>query len=249
MKELESLQEGERRRAATRHSFIILLFILAVLITFFLFIRSSFFSVGDVVVEGNHYVSVEEIYRIADIPEKINIFSLNTREIRNRLIQDLRIADVAVERNFPGTIIIRIFERKPLAYLANGYGFVEVDKEGVVLAVFKNLKQVKVPMITGITLDNSYVGDSIEQPVIKKVLVYLALLDSDTLDELSEISIKSNEEIFGYTVHSIQLRIGNTERIQEKAKFSNDILKEIRQKNMKVEYIDLNYASPFIKFK
>lgn len=249
MKEWEGSPRGESKQTSTRHSFTVLLFILFVLITSFLFIRSAFFTVGTIVVEGNKYVTMEDIYRIADIPEKINIFSLDTSEIRNRLTQDLRIADVSVERKFPSTIVIHVTERKPLAYIASGYGFVEVDKEGIILAAFKNLKQVSVPMVTGIRLDNGYVGDRVEHPIAKKVLIYLSLLEEDTLNTLSEINIKPNEEIIGYTINSVELRLGTVERLQEKAKFSNDILKEIQQKKIMVEYIDLNYTSPFIKFK
>ncbi len=229
--------------------FIGLLFMLIVFITGLLFIKSSYFTVGSVVVEGNKYISIEEVHRIADIPEAINIFGLNTANINMRLMSDLRIAETDVSRKFPGTIVIHIKERNPMAYVASNYGFVEIDKQGVVLAVYKNLKQIKVPMITGVRLENQYVSDKIEHQSIKNILLYLSLLDEVTLNQLSEINIKSSEEFIAYTLTSIPIRLGNGDRLSDKAKLTNDILHELSDKKVMVEYIDLTYASPVIKFK
>lgn len=231
------------------HGFIGLLLVLVVLIAGLLFIKSSYFTVGSVIVEGNKYVSVEDVYRIADIPESINIFSLNTANIKMRLMHDLRIAEIDVSRRFPGTIVISIKERKPMAYVASNYGFLELDKQGVVLAVFKNLKQINVPMITGIRLENEYVSDKIDNEFIKNIVIYLSLLDEVTLNQLSEINLKSSEQIIAYTVNSVHIRLGNSERLPDKAKLTNEILHELGDKKKIVEYIDLNYSPPVIKFK
>jgi len=237
------------KRQISTQGFIGLLLVLVVLIAGLLFIKSSYFTVGSVIVEGNKYVSIEDVYRIADIPESINIFSLNTANIKMRLMSDLRIAETDVSRRFPGTIVISIKERKPMAYVASSYGFLELDKQGVVLAAFKNLKQINVPMITGIRLENEYVSDKIENAVIKNIVTYLSLLDEVTLNQLSEVNLKSSEQIMAYTVNSVHIRLGNSDRLPDKAKLTNEILHELGDKKKLVEYIDLNYVPPVIKFK
>lgn len=246
-KETEDARKG--RRIISSQGFIGLLLVLVILIAGVLFIKSSYFTVGSVIVEGNKYVSVEEIYRIADIPGTINIFSLNTANIKMRLLHDLRIDEVTVSRNFPGTIVINIKERKPIAYVASNYGFLEVDKQGVVLGVFKNIKQINVPMITGTRLENEYVGDKIQNQAVKNIVNYLSILDEVTLNQLSEVNIKSSEETIIYTLNSIHIRLGNSERLADKAKLTNDMLHELDGEKNKIEYIDLSYASPVIKFK
>lgn len=246
----EEFQDTRKsRRKLSNQGFIGLLLILIILIAGVLFIKSSYFTVGSVIVEGNKYVSVEDIYRIADIPEAINIFSLNTTTIKGRLLHDLRIDQIEVSRKFPGTIVISVQERKPMAYVASNYGFLELDKQGTVLAVFKNLKQIKVPMLTGIRLENEYVGDKSENQVVKNVVNYLSLLDETTLNQFSEINVTPVGEIIVYTLNSVQIRLGNHERLVDKAKLTNDMLHELDGKKVMVEYIDLNYASPVIKFK
>jgi cell division protein FtsQ len=227
----------------------VLLMALAAVFAGYLFVNSVYFKVGVVRVEGNKYISEEDIYHIADIPGTMNIFRLNTADIKKRLTNDLRVASAEVTREFPSTIVIKIEERKPLAYIAGGYGFFELDKQGVILSVFKNLRELRVPMITGLKLGNSLVGDKTEDAGTKKVLEYLAALDEKTLNELSEVSIKAPDQIVVYTVKSLQIRLGSTERLAEKAQLTQKILSEVTEKNLAIDYIDLNYTSPIIKIK
>ena len=233
----------------SQFGFVGIMLVLIMLIAGLLFIKSSYFSVGSVIVEGNKYVSVEEVYRIANIPESINIFNLNTSNIKTRLMHDLRIAETDVSRRFPGTIVIQIKERKPVAYIASNYGFLELDQQGVVLAVYKNIKQINVPMITGIRLDNQYVGDTIGNVVIKNIVQYLSMLDEVTLNQFSEVNLRSSEQIIVYTVNSMHLRLGASDGLPGKANLTNEILHELNGKKIQAEYIDLNFAAPVIKFK
>lgn len=239
----------QERRVVPPRLLVGLFLLLIILVAVFLFVNSSFFNVGTVIVEGNKYLSTEEVYRIAGVPETVNILRLNTGDIQKRLMKDLRISNVTIARQFPAAIVIRIKERQPLAYAANSYGFVQLDREGVVLAVLKNLKEVSVPIITGIRLGNVYVGDKVETPPIEEVLSYLDALDEDALNHLSELNVKSSGQFIVYTANSVQIRLGGNDRLPEKAQLTTDILHDVNTKNMQVEYIDLSYGAPFIKFK
>ena len=246
------MQTADRLKAAKKRRASILALWLAallVLLAIFLFINSPYFTVGTVVVEGNKYVTGEEVLRIAGVPEQINIFRLKPAEIRERLTSDLRVDEVQIERSFPATITIHIKERQPLAFVASQYGFVEIDRQGIVMAALKNLKQVKVPVITGVRLGNVYVGDQVNNPGIANVLTFLSGLDEEALNQLSEVNIKSPDELVVYTTNSVCIRIGDNQRLMEKAKLTDEILQEIAAKKMTVEYVDLNYTSPIIKIR
>ncbi|MDF2569473.1 MAG: ftsQ [Sporomusa sp.] len=246
MQTAERLREARQRRSSMLAAW---LAALALLIAFFLFINSPYFTVGTVLVEGNKYITVEEVLRVAGIPERINIFRLKPDNLKDRLMNDLRVAEVRVERNFPTSITIQIKERQPLAFVASQYGFVEIDRQGVVLAALKNLKQVKVPVITGVRLGNVYVGDQVNNPGLLSVLTYLAALDENALNQLSEVNIKSPDELGAYTTDSVYIRVGDSQRLAEKAKLTGEILQEMSSKKMTVEYVDLNYKSPIIKLR
>lgn len=242
------ITEEKNEKNSSSTVFISLLLLLVVLLAAFLFINSSFFIVGTVAVEGSNYLSAQEICQIAGVPERVNIFRLNTGEIRERLTGDLRIAKVEVERRFPATIAITVTERKPTAFLASGFGFVEIDSQGVVLAAHKNIKAVKVPVITGLRTGNVFVGDKVAIDQIQPVLKYLAALDEITLNQLAEVNVDGGK-LSAYTTASVYLRLGNTDRMEEKAKLTVNILREITEKKLSVDSVDLTYASPFIKTK
>lgn len=113
------------------------LLLLAALLSGFLVFQSSLFTIGSIAVEGNRYLAEDEILRIAGVGARVNIFRLDTGEIRQRLTRDLRIASADVTRRLPNTILISVSERQPTAYIATSYGFAQLDGEGMVLAVAK----------------------------------------------------------------------------------------------------------------
>jgi len=239
----------KERRAFVKRRILSILVVFVVIICCYLFINSSFFAVGTVVVEGNNYISNDDVFAIAGISERINIFRLNTTDTKNRLMQDLRIAKVDVTRRFPATVVISLKERQPYAYIAMGYGFAEVDERGTILTVFKTLKQCSVPMITGIKLGNVYVGDQITNAAATATLTYLSAISENSLNQLSEINVSDPLQIRALTIHSVQIRLGEQEHLADKVLLTDHILTEIGDKKKLVEFVDLRYATPYIKFK
>lgn len=249
MNEANQQMDDKKQLFLPKQSFLYLLLLFIILITGFSFLISPAFSVGNVVITGNVYMNEKEIFQIAQIPDKINIFRLNSSEIQNKLYKDLRIEQAKVTRKFPSTITIEVVERTPAAYVACDYGFLEVDKTGTVLAAFKTLKEIKVPMITGVTLRNLYVGDKVVDKTFMAVVEYLTTMDESILNQLSEVNIANANQIVVYTTNAMQIRLGNTERIKEKAKLTQEFLQDEKASKLSIEYVDFNFVSPFIKLK
>lgn len=225
-----------------------LLLVLAILIGGFVFIHSSYFAVGKIEIRGNKVLANEEIYQVANIDPRINIFKINSTQVRNRLIQDLRIQEVTVERKFPTTIILTVKERQTVAYVPTTYGFVQVDGQGYVLAALRSIKMMGLPMITGIKQNNPKVGDRVDTALLP-ILELLGELDEETLNTLSEVNVASPSAIIGYTVDAIPIKFGDGGRPQEKAVLLNNVLKDVRKQKLTVEYIDIAYGTPVLKFK
>jgi len=222
---------------------------LILLITGISYLTSPSCSVGRIEVRGNVNISDAEIIEIAGVPEIVNVVRLNTREMEERLGYDLRIAGMKVYRAFPATIVIEVDERLPIAYIACDYGFLKLDKEGMVLAAYKTLSHIDAPLITGFKLPSYYVGDKVEQENVVIILEYLSYLERSSVERLSEISAADLEQICVYTNSSVQIKIGRAERLREKAALTDDFLQELTRTKLPIDYIDLNYTSPFIKFK
>lgn len=235
------------RRSVNSTAFALLIF--AVLLSGYLLFQSTLFSVGSVAVQGNRSLDQDEILRIAGVGTRINIFRLDVDTIRSRLTQDLRIADADVKRHFPGAILITVRERQPAAYMPTSYGFAQLDGDGTILAVVKTIRRMDVPLITGHSLGNAYVGERVEAPAVRAVLTYLSCLSESAFNQISEVTIQSSGHLVGYTTHAARIKLGGLERLAEKAASTSEIITEADNKLAIIDYIDLSYTTPYVKFR
>ena len=102
-------------------------------------------------------------------------------------------------------------------------------------------------MVTGLAVHDLFIGDDLDDEMLKKIVEYLEHLDEETTAEISEIAIISEDYVVAYTTKQIPIRIGKLERLEEKANYTEDFLKDLDQNPNDVEYIDLDYTSPYIK--
>lgn len=210
---------------------------------------SPLFPYGQIIVKGEAPVSLEDIELIVGISKPVNVLRLSTQEIKTRLERDLRIDQVAVSRSWSGDIIIEVKERKALAYLTGKFGFLELDAMGTVLAIHKNLKKFELPILTGVKGDSPYVGKRVNDPPVAVMLQYLAALSDDTRRQLSELHMDPDGRLTAYTTQNLQVRLGQQERLPEKAKLTETALGELKEKQDKLEYLDLGVVPSVIKLK
>lgn len=246
---MAATQDIKRNRTISQNTVVNILGLLVVSLIIIAFAFSPIFVLRNINVTGNQFVSTEEICRIASIYDGENMFQLETDEIRETLLKDLRIEQVNIRRKFPSALDIEITERIPLAVVPCDYGYLDIGKDGTVLAAHRTLSEMPVPLVTGVELADLFVGDKVENSNLQPVLDYLDLLDDFSRKQLSEISIGNPEHIVAYTNNSVQIRIGKMERLDEKADITKNFIAELQTAKYPIEYIDFQYASPFIKFK
>ena len=246
---MDEMNHEVRKKTISKQFFLLVFILLILFIGMISLLCSPIFSVNQVQVSGNVYMSQAEVIRIAGLSDKVNIFRLTTSAVQNKLCKDLRIEQATVQRSFPSTIKIQIIERKPIASVACEYGFLEVDKKGMVLAVHKTITDMQVPIMTGIVLKDLYIGDTVVDSACLNVLEYLAQLDETSVNQISEVHIASPDQIVAYTRNSVQIRLGSTDRLSEKAKATQEFIQNMKSMKQTIEYIDFNFTAPFIKFK
>ena len=52
-----------------------------------------------------------------------------------------------------------------------------------------------------------------------------------------------------YTRDGISVRLGNTEDLEEQAVLAENMVNDVKARNLSVEYLDANVTNPFIKLK
>jgi len=213
------------------------------------FVYMPFFTLEEIKLEGAKYLTEEDILRVGNIYKGEPLFKLETNVVQSRLSKDLRIEEVSVRRRLPHTLEIKIKERRPLATVICDYGYLDLDHNGTIIDSYKTIKTMQIPMITGASVRDLYIGDEVDDELIRKILDFLQRLNEDTLNLLSEIAIVDADYIVMYsaTERPVQIRIGKLERLDEKARLTEDFLRDLATNPHPVEYVDFNYTAPFIK--
>lgn len=238
-----------RRRRSSRRLFrgIIFLVVSAAVLGFFVYM--PFFTLSELKLVGVKYLTQEDILKSGNIYMGEPMFKLETDVVQNRLSKDLRIEEVSVRRHLPHTLEIKIKERRPLATLNCNYGYIDLDRNGVIIDSYKSLKTMQIPMITGVNVNDLYIGDTVDDELVRQILDFLQRLDEETLNRLSEVAIVEADYIVMYsaTERPVQIRLGKLERLDEKARLTEDFLRDLETNPHPVEYVDFNYTTPFIK--
>ena len=216
-----------------------------------IFVYIPFFTLQEIKLIGATYLTKDDIAKIANIYFGEPLFQLETDEVTKRLINDLRIEDVKVRRELPHTLEVEVKERKPVATIACDYGYLDLDRQGIVIDSYKTLKTMPIPMITGAIIKDLYIGEQVQDEMVKQILYFLQHLSETSLNKLSEVAVISADYIVAYTntnkAKAVQIRIGKLERLDEKASLTEDFLQDLEMNPHAVEYIDFNYTAPFIK--
>ena len=238
-----------KRRRRKRRFFrgIIFLIVSAAVLGFFVYV--PFFTLSEIKLVGAKYLTEEDIMKVGNIYRGEQLFRLETDVVQSRLSKDLRIEEVSVRRHLPHTLEVTVKERIPLATVSCEYGYLDLDRNGVIIDSYKSLKTMQIPMINGAAVRDLYIGDAVEDEIVKNILDFLQRLDEETLNRLSEIAIVDRDYIVMYsaTDRPVQIRIGKLERLDEKARLTEDFLRDLETNPHPVEYVDFNYTTPFIK--
>lgn len=210
---------------------------------------SSWLALGHVEVEGLQELSKEELLVIAGIGEPVNLLRVRPELLQHRLEQDLRIRRAEVERKFPWNLRIAVEERRPLAYVTAAYGILAIDRDGTVLNVQRYLKDMRWPFITGISAGQEYIGDKLSQPQVIMALQFLDRLDAKTLEKVSEVHFVTSEKMQLYLLSGAKVRLGDGTKMTEKAQKVQELVEQLGDKLERVDYFDVSFATPVIKFK
>lgn len=97
-------------------------------------VKSPLFAVREIRVEGNVRLAAEEVIREAGVREGSNLLTLSVAGAVRAVEGNPWVARLQVERELPSTLVLRVEERTPIAWVGNRAGGVIVAADGTVLA-------------------------------------------------------------------------------------------------------------------
>jgi cell division protein FtsQ len=116
-------------------------------------------DVPGIQVEGNHYTSRDRIVLVFAPDLNKSIFHIPLAERRRRLLAIDWVEDAAVLRIWPNQLIVKVRERRPVAFaklpigVSGQFRYLLIDAQGVLLSVPR--KRFDFPVLTGVTEDQS----------------------------------------------------------------------------------------------
>ena len=106
----------------------------------------DFFRVRRVEIDGARYVSPDEIVSRLRIDTTASLFD-DVGPLEKRVRQHPSVRDVRIERKLPGTLLVRITENLPVAFVQAASGLVVVDATGRSLPVDPATADVDLPVL------------------------------------------------------------------------------------------------------
>lgn len=233
----------------------LLVLLLVILAGLYYFLSLPIWKITRLSVDGAQILSADEIRNLSGIPLSENIFFTNFVRARENLQKITAIKDFHLFRVPPGTVLIRIYERKPVAVLVLKNRSAIVDKEGFILnwnsRLTLNIPHLTdLPVISGIGTEEAGKEEKIN-PRISALLSEI-ILELSNLNGSRQIQLETGgfKKISFLLNDILRVKIGRDEEIRKKITVFKRLLPVIANKWEQVEYVDVRFPNnPVIKFR
>lgn len=195
-----------------------------------------------VTVDGNHYLSEDEVIKTAALPLGESMFKLDL----NGSLQKVEAMDwvdrAFIERRLPRSIVISIRERKPVALLDNGdlYG---VDADGRILPTSPALLREDLPLISGASGVVEAVGTTKAAETLKPALDLIAFLqkkDPVLGQDVSEVNLSEAGSVKVTFIDGIQATFDPPIEETDLKRMAL-VLSDLNQKGKRAAAMDFRY--------
>lgn len=170
-----------------RSAFLALLAVGVVGVAAWLVFFSSVLGVREVQVAGNLAVPAQQIRQVAGVAEGRPLAGVDVAEVENRIRGIRQVESVVVSRGWPGTLVVRIVEREPVAVVPAGGKFALVDRHGVVTEI----RDVAPPTLPVLRVARPQAGD----PATDVALTVIGALPDDLAPRVAEVLAPSPETV------------------------------------------------------
>jgi len=209
-------------------------------------------------VSNEALLSRSDVVSIAGVKVGDNLLTARIGAVRDRLRAHPDIKDAVVSRRLPGKMLIRVYERIPLAAVysappgARGEESPQqrhvLDEEGVVLSRRKERSNRSLPIIMGLKLGALRAGDRLAAPEAKRAIeVVKGYRESELCRQLDlvavDVSDPSNCVLRSPSIHEIRL---GDENIEGRLRLLAYLLKQraARGCDAPARYLDLRWKNP-----
>ena len=128
----------------------------------------------EVVVRGNHHAAAADLVSLTNLQRGQSLFSLPFSRICSDVLQHPWVKSVSLERSLPHTLIIRVEERREVAWMADpsGGGVFTIGEGGVIVSAESSAPEAEVEL-RGVHLSHDAVGGVVLDGPVTDLVVAL----------------------------------------------------------------------------
>jgi cell division septal protein FtsQ len=196
------------------------------------------FHLRTVLVSGNYHLDEKDIVESSGIRKGESLMDIRFSVIDKKLKENAWIREVALRKQFPGTLVIKVEEAVPKVLLRSKKRLYLLSGDGKILERIKGDLTPFLPVIKDISIKNT-------KGIREAIKLVDALSKKNVLDHRETIEI--GLESYGLKVNIdgelIKVGYGNYA-----AKFDRwvELEPEIREKGMPIQYVDLRFKDSVI---
>jgi len=204
---------------------------------------ASTLAVTRITVDGNQRLSTGEVLALMDGLRGRNILGLDLAEWQQRLLASTWVEEATLRRVLPGTVEVRIRERRPLVIGRVGNALYLVDAHGVVVDEYgPAYADIDLPMVDGLGGAGPGRG-TMDGPRVQLAGKVVAALGArpDMLSKVSLIDVSNaHDAVVMLEGDTALLRLGEdafVERLQQYL----DLGDALRERVAAIDYVDLRF--------
>ncbi|NIM07045.1 MAG: FtsQ-type POTRA domain-containing protein [Armatimonadetes bacterium] len=180
------------------------------------------FALREVKVEGVSESALPLVLKHAPSPGP-NLFSLPGRQIASKIQALSFVEEVDLKRRPFGTLIIRVKERRPIAYLKQKGQTVFVDGAGIAFLLQETIPG-GIPELSGIEISAESIGRPISGTKATALCKGLAALTKNSTIKAKRLVVDERGWLTAHLVSGTELRLGPAQQLEEKLRVVEAVL-------------------------
>jgi cell division protein FtsQ len=249
--------KGRRKRIRSLFRNIFRLLLILIIVSFLGFLGKCFyeflhtsqgFEVEEIDIQGLKRLKEKEVRDILSLALPQNIFALELKEAKEKIETHPRIKEVIIYRRPPKKVVIQVREREPVALISQKNSFLGIDSLCVPFPLIEPLKEIDLPLITGVAKNEIIIGyDSSNSTKLKMaldILKTICSLKGDLYSQVSEINVEDGITLYT-TKGATRVRMGK-EDFRDQLLNLQGVLIHLSKEKRGAEYIDLRFKNKVI---
>ncbi len=176
----------------------------------------ALFTVTEIKVVGSTFTERDVILEMSGINKGSSIFLLQEKKVVQRLLAEPAILSVDIRKSYPSTVVIRLNERIPSAYILVDGDFWIVDEEGIIYGR-RDGNRESLPIVTGVDLQQLAPGLPLQEPALAEALkAFVGALVAVPDLEPAELNLADSREMVLYTASGLKVLLGDSEKMKQK---------------------------------